>query len=604
MELLLTKSRELGTALLLITHDLGVVASACSRMVTMYAGQVVESGPVRQTLRQPLNPYTSGLLRSLPRLSARKAPLPVIKGRVPSALAMPTGCRFAPRCAYAAPPMRRTAAFGDGGREPGSLLPARGPRPARHRGMTVTADLIAVEDLAVHFPTDRARETVRAVDGVSFAVRRSEIFGVIGESGSGKSTLGRALLCLDRPTSGRVLHEGTDPFTLSIAERRRRRRGYQMVFQDPHGALNPRMTALASVREPLDVAGEGSREERNRRALHMLDHVGLSTEQAERYPHQLSGGQKQRVNIARALTLSPKLLVCDEAVAALDVSVQAGIINLLADLQQEFGLAYVFITHDIGVVSHISDRVAVMYLGRLMELGPTEQVEQNPLHPYTAALLSAEPALEEIGSTQRIILKGEISVAHRAAIRLPLPHALPARRGPLRRERTGMAGACPRPLRRVPFRHRIRPPDRDPNRRLRFGNDPRDNGADTKEPPLMTTGLNRFAIHRRSVLAATAGLALGQGGIRTSRAAPVRGGTLRCTVWQTPGTLDPITGRSGSDHSFLYPIFDTLVDFDAKTMKPLRAWRNPGAIPIRRPWCWSCARAWCSTTARRSTRPR
>jgi peptide/nickel transport system ATP-binding protein/oligopeptide transport system ATP-binding protein len=274
--------------------------------------------------------------------------------------------------------------------------------------MTAMPDLVVVENLAVHFPTDRAHETVHAVDGVSFAVTKGEIFGVIGESGSGKSTLGRALLCLARPTGGRVLHDGTDPFTLNSAEQRRRRHKYQMVFQDPHAALNPRMTALASVREPLDVVADGSREERNARALKMIDHVGLSAEQAARYPHQLSGGQKQRVNIARALVLSPKLLVCDEAVAALDVSVQAGIINLLAELQQEFGLTYVFITHDIGVVSHISDRVAVMYLGRLMELGPTANVEQTPLHPYTEALLAAEPSLDETDPTHRIILKGEI----------------------------------------------------------------------------------------------------------------------------------------------------------------------------------------------------
>lgn len=269
---------------------------------------------------------------------------------------------------------------------------------------------VAVEDLKIHFPTARGAETVKAVDGVSFAVNAGETFGVIGESGSGKSTLGRAIVCLLPPTSGKVLHQGQDPYALSRAELRRRRREYQIVFQDPNAALNPRMTIGESVREPLDIIGEGSRSEREARALASLDRVGLATSFARRYPHELSGGQKQRVNIARVLTLRPKLIVCDEVVAALDVSIRSDILNLFADLQREFGLTYVFITHDLGVVSHISDRIAVMYLGVFVEMGPAEQLVETPLHPYTEALLSAEPVPlpSHLRIDKRIVLEGEI----------------------------------------------------------------------------------------------------------------------------------------------------------------------------------------------------
>ncbi len=253
------------------------------------------------------------------------------------------------------------------------------------------AALLAAEGLHVHFPTGRRHESVRAVDGVDFAVRRGETFGVIGESGSGKSTLARALVCLARPTAGRVLHRGQDPFAMRRGALRRHRRQFQIVFQDPNAALDPRMTIGQSVREPLDVAGDGTRADRDARALHVLDRVGLRADTAGRYPHELSGGQKQRANIARALTTGPELIVCDEVVAALDASIQADVLNLLADLQAQLGITYVFITHDLGVVAHVSDRVAVMYLGRIMELGPAEALHARPRHPYTKALLAAEP---------------------------------------------------------------------------------------------------------------------------------------------------------------------------------------------------------------------
>jgi oligopeptide/dipeptide ABC transporter ATP-binding protein len=272
------------------------------------------------------------------------------------------------------------------------------------------APLIECADLKVHFATTDGRETVKAVDGVSFAVFRGETFGVIGESGSGKTTLGRAVVCLLPPTAGGLKLSGEDPYGLGTGEFRKRRRDYQIVFQDPNAALNPRMTIGASVREPLDILGDGNRADRERAALKALDRVGLRTEFADRYPHELSGGQKQRVNIARVLTLRPLLVVCDEVVAALDVSIRGDVLNLFADLQREFGLTYLFITHDLGVVSHVSDRIAVMYLGRFAELGPAEALASRPLHPYTEALLSAEPIPlpSSMRTDRRIILEGEI----------------------------------------------------------------------------------------------------------------------------------------------------------------------------------------------------
>ncbi len=217
------------------------------------------------------------------------------------------------------------------------------------------------------------RATVKAVDGVNFDVRRGETFGIIGESGSGKTTIGRALVFLLKPSAGAILHNGVDPLALPRRQFQSHRRDYQIIFQDPNAALNPRMTILSSVLEPLELAREGNRAERLKRAREAMDRVGLPQDLGDRYPHQLSGGQKQRVVIARALTLRPKLIVCDEVVAALDMSIRGDVLNLFAELQRDLGLTYVFITHDLAVVSHISERIAVMYLGRFVELGPTER---------------------------------------------------------------------------------------------------------------------------------------------------------------------------------------------------------------------------------------
>lgn len=311
--------------------------------------------------------------------------------------------------------------------------------------------LASIKDLKVHFPTKRRGKTVKAVDGVSLDIYPSTTLSIIGESGSGKSTLGRALVCLTKPTAGTILHDGSDPFRLRSQAFRRHRRDYQVIFQDPHAALDPRMTILESVREPLDVIGDIAKHQREERAHALLERVGIAPALHDRYPHQLSGGQKQRVNIARALTMRPKVLVCDEVVAALDVSIQAGILNLFADIQRDFGLTYVFITHDLSVAAHISDEIAVMYLGQIVERGPAEAIKAAPLHPYTHALLSAEP--EPLPSSMRradrIKLTGDVPSpispppACRFHTRCPRAEAICGRETPTFRELTpGRWVAC------------------------------------------------------------------------------------------------------------------------------------------------------------------
>ena len=272
--------------------------------------------------------------------------------------------------------------------------------------------LVRVEDLRVYFPISR-KDTLKAVDGISFEVFPNEVFGLIGESGSGKTTVGRTVVSLQQPTGGRVLLDGQDMRSLPASDLRRMRRDYQIVFQDPAGALNPRMTIRQSVTEPLRIEGKRARAEQDALALECLGLVGLRPEHAERYPHELSGGQKQRVNIARVLTMKPKLVVCDEAVAALDVSIQAEIINLFDKLQRELGLAYLFISHDLSVVAHVSHRIAVMYLGRLVEVGDVDGIISAPMHPYTRALLRSRPIPipASMRARSRPALTGEIPSA-------------------------------------------------------------------------------------------------------------------------------------------------------------------------------------------------
>ena len=276
--------------------------------------------------------------------------------------------------------------------------------------------ILSAKDLVKHYPikTGVIRRTtghVRAVDGVSFDLYRGETLGVVGESGCGKSTLGRLMMRLEEPTSGSLMFDGVDVFAQKGSAMRRLRRDIQIVFQDPYTSLNPRMTVGDIIGEPFDIHPEvAPKGDRRRRVQELLDLVGLSPEHINRYPHQFSGGQRQRIGVARGIALNPKVLICDEPVSALDVSVQAQVINLLEKLQAELGLAYVFIAHDLSVVRHISDRVAVMYLGRIVEIGDDAQIYERPTHPYTQALLSAVPVPdpESAGSREQIVLQGDV----------------------------------------------------------------------------------------------------------------------------------------------------------------------------------------------------
>ena len=284
------------------------------------------------------------------------------------------------------------------------------------RGADAGEVLLEVRDLVKHFSVGGGlfggrAGTVRAVDGVSFSLRRGETLGLVGESGCGKTTTGRCILQLERPTSGQVIFEGRDLSTLSDTELRPVRRRMQVIFQDPYASLNPRMTVGQILAEPLAVHGVvRDRQARRARVRDLLSRVGLLPQHADRYPHQMSGGQRQRVGIARALAVEPSLIVCDEPVSALDVSIQAQIINLLEDLQAEFGLTYLFIAHDLAVVRHISDRVAVMYLGKMAEITDRRELYENPLHPYTKALLAAVPIPDPALEAERIhtVLVGEV----------------------------------------------------------------------------------------------------------------------------------------------------------------------------------------------------
>lgn len=274
--------------------------------------------------------------------------------------------------------------------------------------------LLEVQDLRVHFPVrhgvlSRTRAWVKAVDGVSFELAAGETLGLVGESGCGKTTLGRAIVRLLVPTSGKILLEGEEVGSMTGAKLRGRRKLVQMIFQDPYGSLDPRMTISESVGEAIDIHELApSVEARRERIESLLTDVGLSPEQADRYPHEFSGGQRQRIGIARALAVEPRLIVCDEAVSALDVSVQAQIINLLRELQERLGVAYLFIAHDLAVVEHISRRVLVMYLGKIVEAGDAREVVRKPAHPYTRALISAVPVVDPDSKRQRIILSGDV----------------------------------------------------------------------------------------------------------------------------------------------------------------------------------------------------
>jgi oligopeptide transport system ATP-binding protein len=279
--------------------------------------------------------------------------------------------------------------------------------------LNMTEPLVEVRSLIKHYPVTggiflRKVASVKAIDGVDLTIREGETLGLVGESGCGKSTLGRLILRLEEPTSGQVLFEGKDILSYDTEKMRSMREWMQVIFQDPFASLNPRKNVAHIVGEPLFVHGIKSRTRREEKVQQLLEVVGLRREHMRRYPHQFSGGQRQRIGVARALALNPKLIICDEAVSALDVSIQAQVINLLQDLQKEFGLTYLFISHDLSVVEHISDRVAVMYLGKVVELSGKKDIYQNPMHPYTQALLAAAPVPDPHREAHHTILKGDV----------------------------------------------------------------------------------------------------------------------------------------------------------------------------------------------------
>jgi peptide/nickel transport system ATP-binding protein len=416
LELMKTLSRRLGIALVIITHNLGIVARYADRVNVMYAARAVEQGSADDVFLHPRHPYTLGLMRSVPRLDRpRGARLETIEGLPPSLLAPPTGCRFADRCGFRTeicatePPLREVDAGMGAGVGAGHLSACHHADELDDRGTATGAaavpvaapsgpPLLEVEDLRKHFTIlhkslfGSPAKVVKAVDGVSFTIARGETLGLVGESGCGKTTIGRVVLRLDEASSGRLRYDGRDLSEAKGDDLKSLRRQIQVIFQDPFSSLNPRMNVGQIVGEPLRVYKLAPDRKRAReRVAELLTQVGLYPYMAERYPHELSGGQRQRVGIARALALDPAFIVCDEPVSALDVSIQGQIINLLEDLQRDHGLTYLFIAHDLAVVRHISHRVAVMYLGRIMELADRDTLYASPQHPYTQALLDAAP---------------------------------------------------------------------------------------------------------------------------------------------------------------------------------------------------------------------
>ena len=429
-----------NTAVLMITHNLGVVAQTCDHVGVMYAGNLVETAALDDLFERPRHPYTRALIDSIPEVDTEYDQLPTLDGAMPDLGDLPSGCNFAPRCPHA------TEACWEGGdpalesvgdstsraacihaddlnlSESGAAAVGGGRREIDRSG----EPLFEVRNLKKYFDAGDGilgnlhlswedgglpsleRRQVKAVDDVSFDIHPGETVGLVGESGCGKSTVARTVLRLLEPTDGEVYFEGQPVHELGSAEIRSLRREMQIIFQDPHSSLNPRKPVGRIIGRAMERHDIATGEEKRARVRELLERVGLSGDAADKYPHEFSGGQQQRVAIAHALAVEPKLIVCDEPVSALDVSVQAQILNLLNEIQAESGISYLFISHNIGVVRHICDRVAVMYLGKIAEFGRIQDVFSAPFHPYTESLLSAVPHADPGRETDRILLEGSV----------------------------------------------------------------------------------------------------------------------------------------------------------------------------------------------------
>jgi oligopeptide/dipeptide ABC transporter ATP-binding protein len=417
--------QRLAMAVLLITHDMGVIAGRTDRVIVMYAGKVAEEAETGELFTRIRHPYSEALLASVPKLDqSRDERLASIPGLPPDLSQAITNCRFAPRCRYATdqcrsedPPLEdapdsgglvhRFACF-----HPVDQSDDERPETVAATGVLSTAQqtreeslesgerILEVRNLVKEFPVMSGTVfrhqvgSVKAVSGIDFDIRKGETFGLVGESGCGKTTVGRLLVTLDKATSGSIRFEGVHMNSLSSGQLRARRRDLQLMFQDPYASLDPRMRVGSIIREPLKVHSVGSSDQQQDKVRSLLEEVGLSRDSVDRYPHEFSGGQRQRIGLARALALDPKMIVADEPVSALDVSIQAQILNLMKDLQTRHGLTYVMISHDLAVVRYMADTIGVMYLGKLVERGPAAQIYANPAHHYTMGLLDAVPVAD------------------------------------------------------------------------------------------------------------------------------------------------------------------------------------------------------------------